>query len=66
MLLIVVALVNTIDTTLNLNGVLRSVVLGFYIANEGISLLENAGKCGVPIPEKVVEVLKQLQEKEDV
>jgi len=40
----------------------RSLVIGFYIANEGISILENAGRLGVPLPEKLVSVLKQLDE----
>ena len=38
----------------------RSVVIGFYIANEGISILENAKKLGVPLPEKLKDMLKQV------
>ncbi len=41
---------------------IRSLVIGFYIANEGISILENAGKMGVPLPKKLVEILEQLKE----
>ncbi len=43
---------------------IRSMVIGFYIANEGISILENAGKIGVPLPKKLMEVLEQLKEDE--
>lgn len=32
----------------------------FYISNEGVSLLENAGHIGLPIPEKLKDVLAQL------
>lgn len=39
----------------------RSLVIGFYIANEGISILENAGRLGVPMPKKLVDVLMQLK-----
>ena len=40
----------------------------FYISNEGVSLIENAGHLGLPIPEKLKSVLEQLHdraEKED-
>lgn len=46
-------------------AVCRSAVLGFYIANEGISILENAAELGLPLPKKLVSVLKQLKDKED-
>ena len=37
----------------------------FFIANEGISLVENAAGLGIPIPKKMLEVLKQLKLKGD-
>lgn len=43
----------------------RSAVIGFYIANEGISILENAGELGIPLPKKLIAVLKQLKSKND-
>jgi len=48
--------------------VLRTAVIFFYISNEGVSLLENAGHLGLPIPTKLKAVLEQLHdraEKED-
>lgn len=39
---------------------IRSLVIGFYIANEGISILENAAILGVPLPQKLVDILKQI------
>ena len=60
-LLAVIAVANIMDITLGLNEVMRSVVCGFYIANEGLSILENASKCGVKIPSKLLGALKQLQ-----
>ncbi len=49
-----------------LNGgtwVFRTLVCYFYIANEAISLLENATKIGIPIPDKLVKALEQLKNK---
>lgn len=46
-------------------AVCRSAVIGFYLANEGISILENAGELGLPLPKKLIAVLKQLKDKED-
>lgn len=44
-------------------GVLRTAVIFFYISNEGISLLENAGHLGLPIPSKIKTVLEQLHDR---
>ena len=41
-------------------SVLRTAIIFFYLSNEGVSLLENAGHIGLPIPEKLKEVLAQL------
>lgn len=46
-------------------GVLRTAVIFFYLSNEGVSILENAAYIGLPIPEKLREVLKQLHGRED-
>ena len=37
----------------------------FYISNEGVSLLENSARMGLPIPQKLKDVLAQLHDKED-
>lgn len=39
--------------------------IGMYIANEGLSILENVGKCGVEYPEKLKEILIQLKKSSD-
>jgi toxin secretion/phage lysis holin len=39
----------------------RSLICYFYIANEGLSLLENCASLGVPIPNKILESLEQLK-----
>lgn len=46
-------------------SVVRTAVIFFYLSNEGVSILENSSKIGLPIPEKLKDVLFQLREKED-
>lgn len=46
------------------NWVFRTLVCYFYIANEGLSLIENCGALGLPIPEKLKEALAQLKDGE--
>lgn len=56
---------NIVDVYLIKNGsAIRTAIIFFYISNEGISFLENVGKIGLPIPEKLKSILKQL-DKED-
>ena len=45
-------------------GVLRTAVIFFYLSNEGVSLLENSAHLGLPVPDKLKEVLQQLHNKE--
>lgn len=46
-------------------SVLRTAVIFFYLSNEGVSLLENAGHLGLPIPQKLKEVLEQLHDRKE-
>ena len=65
-ILLLVLIANILDThVMGGSGVVRGVVIAFYLANEGISILENAGKLGVPYPEKLREVLEQLKETDE-
>lgn len=63
LILIVVSVGHILDTQLfgGESSVCRSAVIGFYIANEGISILENVGEMGLPLPEKLKKVLEQLK-----
>ena len=69
LIFILVGAANIIDVQIIGTGsVLRTAVIFFYISNEGVSLLENAGHLGLPIPAKLKAVLEQLHdrsEKED-
>ena len=46
-------------------SVLRTAVIFFYISNEGISIVENAGRIGLPIPKTLKDVLAQIKDRED-
>lgn len=64
LIFLLVGIANILDVQIIGTGsVLRTAVVFFYISNEGISLLENAGHLGLPIPEKMKEVLKQLHDR---
>ena len=59
-----VGIAHVIDVNVIATGsVLRTAVTFFYLSNEGVSLLENAGHLGLPIPETLKEVLEQLHER---
>lgn len=61
-MLLIVAVANIVDINVIGEGhVLKSVTIIFYIANECISLIENGGRLGVPVPNKLLEVLEQLK-----
>lgn len=61
-ILLMVALGQLIDTA-TAQDICRNVIIFFYIANEAMSIVENAGKAGLPVPEKIVNALEQLKEK---
>lgn len=44
--------------------ILRNLAIFFYIANEGLSMMENLGRAGVPFPEQVQTALEQLKRAE--
>ena len=64
LIFILVGVGNIIDVqVLGQAGVLRTAVIFFYLSNEGVSLLENAGHLGLPIPAKLKAVLEQLHDR---
>ena len=64
LIFLLVGIANIIDVqVIGTGAVLRSAVIFFYISNEGVSLLENAGHLGLPIPEKIKTVLEQLHDR---
>ena len=63
---LLVGIANIIDVDVIQNSTApRTAVIFFYLSNEGLSILENAGNIGLPIPEKLKTMLAQLKDKED-
>ena len=63
LIFVLVGMANILDMHVIGTGcVLRTAVLFFYISNEGVSVLENAGHLGLPVPAKLLDVLEQLHE----
>ncbi len=64
LIFILVGIANILDVqVIGTGSVLRTAVIFFYLSNEGVSLLENAGHLGLPIPEKLKAVLEQLHDR---
>ena len=64
LIFLIVGIANVLDVyVLGANAVLRTAVILFYMANEGLSIIENAGEIGLPIPKKLRDVLAQLRKK---
>ena len=64
LIFLLVGIANIIDVqVIGQEGILRTAVIFFYLSNEGVSLLENAGHLGLPIPEKLKVVLEQLHDR---
>ncbi|GAV21624.1 phage holin family protein [Carboxydothermus pertinax] len=60
----VVAIATSLDKMTGTNEVFRSLVVLFYVSNEGLSVIENLGKCGVPVPGALKEAILKLKEGE--
>ena len=66
LVLMLVGVANIVDVhVVGAGSALRSAVVCFYLSNEGISMLENASHLGLPIPEKLKDILAQLHDRED-
>lgn len=64
LILMLVGIANLLDVqVIGTGAVLRTAVIFFYLSNEGVSLLENAGHLGLPIPVKLKEILAQLHDR---
>ena len=66
LIIILVGVANALDVyIIGVGSMLRTAVIFFYTSNEGVSIVENAAKLGLPIPQKVKDVLKQLHDKSE-
>ena len=66
LILIMVGIANIVDVhVVGTGSALRGAVICFYLSNEGLSLLENAAYVGLPIPEKLKDILAQLHRRDE-
>ena len=66
LIFVLVGVGHVLDTQVAGSGAaIRTAVICFYLSNEGISLLENVARLGLPVPERLKAALKQLHGKED-
>lgn len=65
MYLVIVCVSVILDKIIGNTGAIRTLVIYFFVANDGISILENIGKMGIPLPKKLIDTLEQLKKKGD-
>lgn len=61
LMLIIVALAVLVDRLIGTSGVCRMAAIGFYAANEGLSIIENCSRMGVPFPQSMMQLLEKLR-----
>ena len=63
LMLMLVVVAHQFDKLVGTNGLARTAVMYFLIANDGLSILENLAECGVPIPSFLLKALALMREK---
>ncbi|UXU79120.1 phage holin family protein [Mammaliicoccus sciuri] len=61
MIFCIIVLANIIDQILGLNGGLLMITIFYYIANEGLSIIENCAEMGVLVPKEIAEKLQVIK-----
>ena len=62
MIFALVAVGNIIDQcNIGSGSSIRTMIIMFYLSNEGISIIENAGNMGLPLPQKLKDVMQQIK-----
>mgnify|MGYP002513685361 CR=1 FL=1 len=61
LILLVVAMAHLIDDCVGSGETWRNIAIVFYISNEGLSILENAVSCGLPVPKKLKDILENME-----
>jgi toxin secretion/phage lysis holin len=65
LIFVVVVLANILQVNMGIEIPLREIVITFFACNEGLSILENSSQMGLPIPQKIKDVLLQLRGNND-
>lgn len=66
LIFLIITVSNILDFIMQLDGVLVFATVLFYIINEVLSITENAGQLGLPLPERLLEVLEVIQKQDSV
>ena len=61
--LLVVALSVVIDNLLGQSGLIRSLIIYFFVANDGLSIIENMAEMNVKLPQTLIDALEQIEKK---
>ena len=61
---VIVACGHLVDGAMGTQDIVRDAAIYFYIANELLSILENAGEIGLPVPDILKNAMERLKEKE--
>lgn len=61
--LLIVALSVVIDNLTGKSGIIRNLVIYFFVANDGISIIENMAEMNIKLPKKLIDALEQIKKK---
>ncbi|WP_035502832.1 holin family protein [Parageobacillus thermoglucosidasius] len=65
MIFVLVAVAHLVDRAVGTNDLFRDATIFFYLANELVSIIENAGRMGLPVPQQVRQAVEVLQGKSE-
>lgn len=65
-ILLIVMLAVLVDRVTGETGAIRTLVIYYFVANEGLSIIENLGQAGLPIPKVIKNALKVLKDQANV
>ena len=63
--LCIVALSVVIDNLIGQNGVIRTLVIYFFVANDGLSIIENMAEMDIKLPKKLIDSLEQIKKRSE-
>lgn len=62
---LIITVANLLDLLMNLNGTLVLATVTFYILNEVLSITENSAQIGIPLPDRLMEVIEVVNKKSE-
>ena len=62
---LIITVANLLDLLMNMNGTVVLATVTFYILNEVLSITENSAQIGIPLPDKLMEVIEVVNKKSE-